>query len=114
MNYQEEKIGDVLVVRIGEKRLDQSISSEFKTELLRLVESDDELKILIDLKNVDYADSSGLGALLFGLRQVKANSGKLKLLHLNPKVQTLINIAKLDNVMECFSKEEKALESFSE
>ncbi|MFQ5751825.1 MAG: STAS domain-containing protein [bacterium] len=114
MKIHEEKIGDVLVVRVEESRLDSTIAPEFKTELLRLVENDGEQKILIDLQKVDYADSSGLGALLFGHRQAKINSAHVKLLHINLKIQTLIKIAKLQDVLECYDNEREAIESFNE
>jgi anti-sigma B factor antagonist len=112
MKYREEKIDDVLIMRVEEPRLDSTVSSHFKTELLRLVENKKEKKILVDLRKVDYTDSSGLGALLFGHRQLKSHSGRLKLMHLNPKVQTLIKIAKLDDILEGFDNESEAIGSF--
>ncbi|HEX9654418.1 MAG TPA: STAS domain-containing protein [bacterium] len=112
MKYRQEKVGEVLVVRVDETRLDSTVSPQFKAELLRLVEDKKEKKILIDLKKVDYVDSSGLGALLFGHRQLKSNSGKLKLVHLSTKIRTLIKIAKLDDVLEGFTSEKEALKSF--
>lgn len=112
MKIREEKVGDVLIVRVDEARLDSAVSPQFKTELLRLVEDQKMKKVLIDLKSVDYVDSSGLGALLFGHRQLKSNSGKLKLVHLSTKIRTLIKIAKLDDILEGFSSEKEALKSF--
>ncbi|MCG8603946.1 STAS domain-containing protein [bacterium] len=113
MKYHEEKIGAIQVVRIQEARLDHTVSSELKTELLRLVEAEGEPNLLIDLYEVDYADSSGLGALLFGHRQAKAHSGVLKLVNTNPKVDTLIKIAKLEDILETFADEQAALDSFA-
>ncbi|NIR50739.1 STAS domain-containing protein [candidate division KSB1 bacterium] len=112
MKLHEEKISDVLVVRLEEPRLDNTVSSEFKTELLRLAETEGVQNVLVDLGKVDYADSSGLGALLFGHRQLKLNSGDLKLLNPTPKVQTLIRIAKLEDVLAVFDNENAAVESF--
>lgn len=112
MNFHEEKIGDVQVVRIHEHRLDHTNCSQFKTELLRLVDREGEQNILIDLQQVDYADSSGLGALLFGHRQAKSHSGFLKLLNLSPKIHTLIKIAKLEDILETFEDEKRAISSF--
>lgn len=112
MKLREEKIEGVQIVRIDEPRLDATISTALKTELLRLVEQEGAVHLLVDLKNVEYVDSSGLGALLFGHRQIRINDGKMKLVHLNVKVQTLIRIAHLDNVLESFDSEEEALRSF--
>ena len=112
MNFQKENIEDVTVVRVQESRLDSNISSDMKTELLRLIEREGAQKILIDLNRVDYVDSSGLGALLFGHRQAKLNSGKPKLVNLNTKIFTLIKIAKLENILEGYQNEKEALKSF--
>ncbi|RMF59924.1 MAG: anti-sigma factor antagonist [Calditrichaeota bacterium] len=114
MNYREEKIGDVLVLRMQIARFDSTVSPEFKTEILRLVENEGAQKILVDLQQVQYVDSSGLGALLFGHRQAKSNAGMLKLVHLNPKVQTLMKIAKLEETLQGFDDEAAALASFAE
>jgi anti-sigma B factor antagonist len=114
MEYKEEKIGNVLVIRILQPRLDTYIAPELKTEILRLVEKAGEHKILIDLKQVDYVDSSGLGALLFGVRHAKSKSGMLKLMNSNQKFLNLIRIAKLDNVIVNYDKEEQAIKSFQE
>ena len=112
MQIREEKIGDIQVMRIDEKRLDNNISSELKTEFLRLVENENVVNLLIDLKNVEYVDSSGLGALLFGHRQIKSNTGLLKLVHANPKVKTLIKIANLETILVAFDSEREAMDSF--
>jgi anti-sigma B factor antagonist len=115
MQYREETKEDVLIVRIDEPRVDTNVAPEFKTEILRLVQDEGQKKILIDLKKVDYVDSSGLGALLFGQRQAKTNSGTMKLLvNLNSKVVSLIRIAKLNNVLEGFDDEDEAIASFQE
>ena len=114
MKLQEEKINDVLIVRLEDPRLDSAISSEVKTELLRLMDRQELRNILLDLSMVEYADSSGLGALLFGHRHAASKDGRLKLLHVNTKVLTLIKIAKLENILEWYHDEEEALASFDE
>jgi anti-anti-sigma factor len=112
MKFREDKIDAVLVLRLEEARLDGTISSEMKTELLRLVETENEKNILLDLASVEYADSSGLGSLLFGHRQAANHDGAMKLLHLNQKVLTLMKIAKLERLLEWYQDEDTALNSF--
>ncbi len=112
MKLREDTIDGVRVVRIEESRLDTNVSSELKTELLRLVENEGAVNLLIDLKLVEYVDSSGLGALLFGHRHVNANAGSLKLVNLNQKVKTLIRIANLESIFPNFEDEQHAIESF--
>lgn len=112
MKLSEENKGDVLILRVQESRVDSSISSDFKTELLRILEQEKFHNLLVDLQEVDYVDSSGLGALLFGHRHAQSRSGSLKIMHLKPKVQTLLKIANLEEILESFDSEEEAVASF--
>ena len=70
MAFVRENKDGITIIHIEHERLDSIIASDLKTELLLSVDEGAN-KILIDLSRVNYADSSGLGALLFGLRQLK-------------------------------------------
>jgi anti-sigma B factor antagonist len=75
---------------------------------------DDQRKlILLNLADVDYIDSSGIGELVSGFTAVKNQSGDLKLLHLTKKVKDLLQITKLYTVFDVFTDEGTALRSFS-
>ena len=69
--------------------------------------------ILLNLADVDYIDSSGIGELVSGYTAVKSRGGELKLLHLTKKVHDLIQITKLYTVFDVHSDEATALRSFS-
>ena len=74
---------------------------------------DDQRKmILLNLADVDYIDSSGIGELVSGYTSVKSRGGELKLLHLTKKVHDLLQITKLFTVFEVHSDERAALRSF--
>jgi len=98
----------VKVVRLHEKRLDSPLAPKLKTELLMLL-SEPPYKILLDLKEVEYADSSGLGALLLGVRQARDKGGKLVLVNVQKRVADLIRIARLDEILPTLASEEEAL-----
>ncbi len=68
--------------------------------------------ILLNLADVDYIDSSGIGELVSGFTAVKNQSGDLKLLHLTKKVRDLLQITKLYTVFDVFTDEGTALRSF--
>lgn len=111
MPFEKTQKNGVTIIRITQERLDSNIAPELKAELLILV--DQGIKdILVDLTGVSYTDSSGLGALLFGLRQVREINGTLKILGANNRITNLIRIAKLENVLINFATEEQALVSF--
>jgi len=68
-------------------------------------------KFLLNLADVDYIDSSGLGELVTSFTTVRNQSGELKLLNLTRRVQDLLQITKLLTVFEAFDDETEALKS---
>jgi anti-sigma B factor antagonist len=69
-------------------------------------------KVLLNLADVNYIDSSGLGALVSGFTTLTNQQGELKLLNLAKKVQDLLQITKLLTVFEVFEDESTAVKSF--
>ena len=69
-------------------------------------------KIVMNLAGINYMDSTGLGELVSGYRQVKSQGGELKLLNLNKKVSDLLQITKLYTVFDIHSDEAEAVASF--
>ena len=112
MQFSVEDIQGVKILRLHEKRLDTTIAPHLKAELILLM-SKEPYNLLIDLKNVDYADSSGLGALLLGLRQARDKDGALALLNIQKRVKDLIHIARLDDVLQTFDNEQDAFNYFN-
>jgi anti-sigma B factor antagonist len=71
-----------------------------------------EKKLLLNLGNIDYIDSSGLGELVSAYTSVKNSGGELKLLHLTKKVHDLLQITKLYTVFDVKDDEAAAIASF--
>jgi len=70
-------------------------------------------KILLNLADVSYIDSSGIGELVSGFTTVTNQGGQLKLLNLTKKVHDLLQITKLYTVFEVHTDEPSAIRSFS-
>ncbi len=112
MHYTVEHKNDVCILRVHHERLDTDVAHDLKVELLKLISAKNK-SILLDLGEVQYADSTGLGAILFGIRQGREQDCVLKLVNLNERVLNLIRIAKLDDVIESFDNEDEAVASFA-
>ena len=69
-------------------------------------------RILLNLGDVNYIDSSGIGELVSGFTAVRSREGQLKLLNLTKKVHDLLQITKLFTVFEVYSDEGTAVMSF--
>jgi len=113
MGFIKEEQKGITIIKIEDERLDSMIAPQLKSELLILT-NDGVKKILIDLSNVSYADSSGLGAFLFGIRQLKNLDGQLKLLAANKRIMSLVRIARLDGILLNYFDKEEAISSFNE
>ena len=68
-------------------------------------------KFLLNLADVDYIDSGGLGELITGFTRVRAEGGQLKLLKLTHRVRDLLQITKLLTVFDSYESETEALKS---
>jgi len=69
-------------------------------------------QIVLDLKDVDYIDSTGLGNLVISYTQVKKAGGALKLLNLNKRNVELLALTRLHTIFEVFGEETDAVNSF--
>jgi anti-sigma B factor antagonist len=71
-----------------------------------------EKKLLLNLKDVEYVDSSGLATLVEVLKRSKVYGGKLKICNLSGKVRGLFEITKLDKLFDIYDTEEKAVAAY--
>ena len=70
-----------------------------------------ERKVLMNLEDVDYVDSAGLGELISAFTTVRAHGGQLKLLKLTHRIHDLLQITKLLTVFDSFDNETEAIKS---
>jgi anti-sigma B factor antagonist len=103
--------GPITVVDIS-GRIILGEGSALLRQTVRGLLDDQRIRILLNLADVDYIDSAGIGELVSAYTAVKKNGGELKLLHLTKKVRDLIQITKLYTVFDVFSEENAALQSF--
>ncbi|MFA7228746.1 MAG: STAS domain-containing protein, partial [Melioribacteraceae bacterium] len=67
-NYELKRVGDIATFKLNEKRFDASIAGFVKGEFTILLHTEDVKKLIIDLSEVEYCDSSGLSAILLAFR----------------------------------------------
>ncbi|MFI3137154.1 MAG: STAS domain-containing protein, partial [Methylococcaceae bacterium] len=77
-------------------------SGELKAHLLQMIEQG-ETQIIVQLQQVRFIDSSGLGALLSGNKQVLAKSGRLILVNIQPQVLSMFELTRLNRVFEIYA-----------
>jgi anti-sigma B factor antagonist len=104
--------GPVTVVDLS-GRITLGDGSALLRKTIRGLLEDQRKKILLNLADVDYIDSSGIGELVSGFTTVKNQGGDLKLLQLTKKVRDLLQITKLYTVFDVFTDESSAIRTFN-
>ena len=103
--------GDVAVVDFSGKITLGEGSSTLRRMVRELVDNG-QRKILLNLYDVDYIDSSGIGELVAAYTTVRNASGELKILNLTKRVHDILQITRLFTVFDVQSDEATALTSF--
>lgn len=103
--------GLVTVVDLG-GRITLGEGSALLRKTVRGLLDDKRTRILLNLADVDYIDSSGIGELVSAYTTTKGRGGELKLLHLTKKVHDLLQLTKLYTVFDVYIEERTALNSF--
>lgn len=109
MNLNQEKINGYAVLFIKEDRIDAHNSGELKETILHLIEQG-EVKIIVQLEQVRFIDSSGLGALLSGYKNAAAKSGKLAIANMQQQVLSMFELTRLNRVFEIYADLNEAFE----
>jgi anti-sigma B factor antagonist len=105
------QVGDVSVVDVA-GRITLGEGSSALRDTLRDMITKNQKKILLNLGEVNYIDSSGIGELVSGFTTVTNSGGQLKLLNLNKRVKDLLQITKLYTVFDVHEDEAGAIRSF--
>ena len=106
-----ETDGVVIVETSGRVTLGEG-SSALRRGIRELVDGGSR-RIVLDMAEVDYMDSSGLGELFASHTTVRSVGGQLKLLNVSPRVRELLAMMRIDSLFEIFDDEALAVESFS-
>jgi anti-sigma B factor antagonist len=111
MKIETRTIGDVRVLDCSGKITLGEGTMAIRNAVRDILKNDGK-KILLNLADVNYIDSSGIGELVSTYTTVTNHGGSLKLLNLTKKIQELLAITKLLTVFQVFDNEQKALASF--
>jgi len=85
--------------------LDSTKAPQFRADITKIVQAGADV-VLIDLKEVTFVDSSGLGALVSALKNVRSSGGKLCICSINEQVRMLFELTSMDRVFYVFKSRE--------
>jgi anti-sigma B factor antagonist len=105
-----EQVDGVLVVALLASQLDASTAMEFRNDVAPVLEA--HTRVVFDLSQLAFVDSSGLGVFLTCLRQLHTKGGDLKLCRLSRPVRTLFELVRMHRLFHIFDTQEAAVQAF--
>ena len=112
MKVDKREESGLLVVKPLEDRITAPITQDFKERLAELI-NEGHRKILLNLSNVNFVDSSGLGAIISTLK-VLGETGELAICGLQKDVLTMFKLTRMDKVFHVFSGEKEGIANFEQ
>jgi len=122
LEYKSRQTGDVTVIDLkGAITLSEALTGEKEGagarpvvvgEIVRQLLQQGRLKIMLNLQEVSYIDSSGIGELVGVFTSVQRHGGQLKLLNPVPKVVNVLRLTRLDRLFPVETDEAAAIQSF--
>jgi len=111
MKIKEEKKGDVLILILEGELMGGDDLKPFQEKIYQAIKQK-RTRIVVDMADVKWMNSSGLGTLMAGLTTLRSSEGDLKLARVPERVKRPIQITKLDLVLQMFDTVEDAIRSF--
>ncbi len=111
MDFIREKYDDVIVECVNLTRATLKEAEEFKKTLTQEIEMG-TLKIVVDLTECEFIDSTFLGALVVSLKKITGLGGDLRLVGFQPAVHSMFELTRMYRVFESFKTKEDAINSF--
>ena len=112
MQITERVLGDVMLLDLKGK-ITLGEGDELLKDKVNSLVNQGHRKIILNLADVPYLDSAGLGEVVRAYTTVSRQGGNLKLLNLTKRITDLLAITKLLTVFETFESENDAVRSFS-
>jgi anti-sigma B factor antagonist len=99
--------GGCLVVSLKEKRLDAVIAASFRESMVARIDQG-QRNIVLDMSQVSFMDSSGLGAVVYVLKHL-GHSGRLHICGVTPGVMAVLKLTRMDRVLKTFDSRQAAI-----
>ena len=112
MDLNSRTEGNLQIVSVADSRIDAAIAIEFK-DAMRAQTDGASNTVVLDLGQVEFIDSSGLGAIVATMKQM-GSSRTLALAGLTPTVEKVFRLTRMDSVFPLFPSLESALEELKD
>lgn len=107
-----EKKDKIDIISFTINKINALVSEEIREKITRVTENSNA-RIVIDLKGIEYIDSSGFGCLLSVMKAARNNYGIMKFTNPEPRVMELIKTLHLHTVFQIFDSMDSCISSFN-
>ena len=111
MRFEERKVGEVFVAKVLESRIAADVAARFKQDLIEYV-TKGHRTLVLDLSDVTFIDSSGLGALIASLKVI-GDGGELALCGARETVASMFKLTRMNKVFRMFDNADEAAAALS-
>ncbi len=111
MKFKSRELKNVTVIELSGNVMGGPDATALNEQLHKLIEGNRK-RIVVDLKDVKFINSSGLGMLIGGLTTLRNSGGEMKLARASKKIETLLEMTKLTNVFDVHKKVNDAVDAF--
>jgi anti-sigma B factor antagonist len=103
--------GDIAYLVLNTHKLDMSNTVEFKKKIVQIAQT--ETRVILDISQVEFVDSSGLGSILSFLRDLRTRGGELRLCGVQPRVMAMFELVRMQKIVPIAASAEEALSAFA-
>ncbi|HNR87492.1 MAG TPA: STAS domain-containing protein [Spirochaetota bacterium] len=107
MEIEFRDMGEHKIIQVNGE-VDLYNVSELKKALFSVTDGTSR-SVIVDMKNVNYMDSSGIGALVAGQKKMKAHNGRFGLLNIHEDVLNILKLATLDRFFKIYEGEDELI-----
>ena len=111
MSISTHQADGVVILEPEGKIMGGPEATELRNQLYELI-AQNKTRVIVDLANVEWMNSTGLGILISGMTSLRNNKGELKLTSVNEKIANLFEITKLNSVFDTYKSSDDAVKSF--
>ncbi len=112
MKIKERERDGVVILEVSGKIMGGPDSELFTSTLKSLVHRG-KTRVIVDLGEVSWVNSTGLGILISGYSSIKRSNGELKLVNVSDRIDSIFMVTKLYSVFDSYKSEDEAIDSFA-
>ncbi len=111
MKIQLREFGTVVILDLHGKLMGGPDADSFRDTLRSLLD-EGKKNVIVNLRGINWINSTGIGILITGYTTLRKHGGDLKLLNVSDRIQSILYVTKLNLIFECYGSEDEALGSF--